>query len=371
MTNHAATALACALTALLCPAPITAQVTWWDKSFDDALTAAADKPTKLALIYFWQDSNQCALMYDGTMADARVQTAMADFLCMGIKQADDAKPYFERYKVQQMPTVLFLAPDGSLVDLVVGNATIEEFVADLTRVRAGTETLPALKQAFEAGSADLKTMQRLMQKLRQCSDLEGANKVIQAVIDKDPKGKSPEAAEAILNQICDKTFAADIAPADYDMTELRQFLKSQRNKRIKFLGYDRMAAGEYRRGDLKEAAEAVEQAWKNIPDDELIGWANQVLGIVYQRRDDIEKVNKALLKKALMISKDRIKAVAALQKKQKDDAFHADAMYLHAAILLINRKRSDALDLMEEAIALAPKSEYLKKQRDSWLSGEK
>ena len=46
-------------------------------------------------------------------------------------------------------------------------------------------------------------------------------------------------------------------------------------------------------------------------------------------------------------------------------------MGLHAAILIVNKKRKDALELMDEAIALDPENKNLKAWKANWLQGNK
>ena len=72
-------------------------------------------------------------------------------------------------------------------------------------------------------------------------------------------------AEAMLWKISDETFRDDVAPQDYDLKQLRLFLKSQRNKRVLFLGYDQMASAHYRNEDLKAASSAAMKAWMSPP----------------------------------------------------------------------------------------------------------
>ncbi|MCK5943009.1 MAG: hypothetical protein KAI24_13610, partial [Planctomycetes bacterium] len=64
-------------------------------------------------------------------------------------------------------------------------------------------------------------------------------------------------------------------------------------------------------------------------------------------------------------------AIKKRHEQQPDPTFLANAMYLHAGVLIVNKKRSDALDLMDEAIKLDPNNENLKKGKARWVSGEK
>ncbi len=358
------------LAPMLAPS-LQAQLSWWDKGFGEALTAAADKPAGMVMLYCWQDSNNCAAMFSGTMSDKQVTTPLGDFVCFGVQNDDKGKETWAKYKIQSTPTVLFVAPDGSVVDAVVGYATIVDFAATLKRVRSGDGTIPALQKKVEAGGASMPEMQLLMQKLLAVQEQERAKGVIDAMIEKDPKAKSPEAAEAMLWKINAETFRPDVAPLDVDLGPLRRFLKSQRNKRVLFLGYDRMASAHWSRGEIKDAAKYADKAWKAVPDDQVIEWGQRMSGFAYRNWQDLEKANKAILKNALKVSKATLKAIEERDKEQPDPAFLANFMGTHAALLIVNNKRKDALDLMDEAIAIAPDMKALKDWKANWLQGNK
>ena len=357
--------------AALLTAALPAQITWWDKDLAAALTAAGDKPAEMVMLYCWQDSNDCAAMFSGTMSDKQVTDPLAEFVCMGVQNDDAGKDTWARYKIQSTPTVLFLDPDGAVVDSVVGYATIVDFAAAVKRVRSGAETIPALEQGVEASTLSMTEMQLLMQKLLAIQEQDRAKKVIDAMIEKDPKAKSPEAAEAMLWKITSETLGDEVAPADLDVGPLRRFLKGQRNKRIQFLGYDRMAKAHWARGEVKEAAKYADKAWKAVPAEQVISWGQRMSGFAYRNWKDLESANKSILKNALKVSKATLKAIEKRNKQQPDPSFLANFMGTHAALLVVNKKRKDALDLMDKAIALDPDNKNLKAWKANWLQGNK
>ena len=364
------TSLRLALTSLLAAAS-PAQVTWWDKDFDAALSAAADKPAEMVMLYCWQDSIDCSAMFSGTMSDKLVTDPLGAFVCMGIQNDEAGKDTWARYKVQSTPTVLFVDPRGAIVDSVVGYATIVDFAATLQRVAANQDTIPTLQSEVDSGDSTLPRMKLLMQKLMAIQEPERAMSVIDAMIAKDPKAKSAEAAEAMLWKITTETLGDDIAPADLDVGPLRRFLKGQRNKRVQFLGYDRMAQAHWARGEIKEAASFADKAWKSVPKDRVIDWGQRMTSFAYRNWKDLDATNKTILKNALKVSKATMKAIEKRHKQQPDPAFYANAMGLHAAILVVNKKRKDALDLMDKAIALDPNNKNLEVYKANWLQGNK
>jgi hypothetical protein len=369
MMRHISTGLLASVIAVSLPAQT---VTWWDKSFDEALTAAKGKPAGMVLLYCWQDKHDtCAAMFDGTMGDEKVSKKLTDFVCMGVQDNEAGRAVWQRYGVASVPTVFFIDPTGEVVDVIPGYVPIEQFLTDLDRITSGKDTIQALREHQKAKPEDLKQALKLVQKLRLASDIKGSHVVIDAMIKVDPKGKSEEVAEAMLWKISDETFRDDVAPQDYDLKQLRLFLKSQRNKRVLFLGYDQMASAHYRNEDLKAASSAAMKAWKNIPKDEVIDWGQRMCGIAYRRWKDLDKASKRTLKDALVISKKTLAAVEARHKKQPDATFLGNAMYLHAAVLIVNKQRKKALALMDKAMEVDPGNQNLAPAKQNWLKGNK
>ncbi len=347
-------------------------IEWWQKDLDGALLAAKDKPAAMVLLYCWKDGHGvCMDMFQGTLAEKQVVTAAADFVCMGAKDDEAGRIVLAKYGIEQVPTVLFLAPDGSVVDVAPGYVPVKEFLAEIARIRAGKDTVGELKKQIAAAPQDLGLQMRLVRKLRTAGDKAGSLAVIDAIVAKDPKLASEPAAEAMLLKLTDQIFKPEITPADYDLKPLRDFLGKQRNKNILFLGYDRMAAAEYRRQNLKAAAEAAGKAWKNIPPDQVLAWGQGIAGKAYENWQALEKLNKELLKQALEISKKALEEVEKRHKTSPDNPFLGSAMYLHAAVQLVCNQRKEAFATMDKAMAIDPNNENLKKAKDRWLDGSK
>ena len=95
MMRHISTGLLAAVIAVSLPAQT---VTWWDKSFDEALAAAKGKPAEMVLLYCWQDKHDtCAAMFDGTMGDEKVSKKLTDFVCMGVQDNEAGRAVWQRY----------------------------------------------------------------------------------------------------------------------------------------------------------------------------------------------------------------------------------------------------------------------------------
>ena len=360
------------LAALACSALLPAQkVEWWQKDMAGAIAAASSAKAGMTVLYCWKDGDPvCKELYEGTVMDASVQAALAEFVCMGAKYEEAVgKQVHDAYGVTSVPTMLFVKPDGKVEDVLQGVLQVKPMLDEIARIRSGKETIGALRTSLEAKPDDHALALRLARKLAATGDKAGAAKLVDGILAKDPKFASEAAAEAMLMRICEATFRPEITPQDVDLKPLREFLVKAKSKRIQFLGWDRIAAAEWRRQNLKAATEAVERAWKNIPPEEVMDWGNRVVAYAYEFRAELDKNQQKL---ALEIAKKSVAAAETAAKAMKDgNPWLAERLYTFAACQLYNNLRKEAFATMERAIQLDPKNENLKKALEMWKDGAK
>ncbi|MFM1873741.1 MAG: hypothetical protein RL398_3163 [Planctomycetota bacterium] len=347
-------------------------VTWWQKSLDEAIAAAKDTKTGMVLLYCWRkDDGYCSSMFGGTLSDAGVQAQIADMVCMGAEDAGATKAVLEKYSIQKVPTVLFLDHEGKVVDVLVGYLPVQEFLTEVKRIKAGEKTIGALRDAFAKAPTDLALGLELLYKQRRSGDLMNAKATLEAIVKADPQGKSEAAAEAALLAVIDETFKPGTAPADWDTKALRLFAGKVKQKRVQFLAYDRLASAEWQKDNLKEAVSAAEKAWKVIPPEFVLDWGQIVAGKVYEAHEELDKVNKTICKRAIEISEKALAEVEKRHKQSPDKVWLANALYLHAAVLVVANQRKEAFAAMDRAIELNPNDENLKAMKARWVDGNK
>jgi tetratricopeptide (TPR) repeat protein len=346
-------------------------IEWWHKDLAGALEAAKEKPAHAVLLYAWEDTGPCRDMFQGTLSAADVTAALAGYVCMGAKADDAGKALWQQYGITTKPTVLFLDPAGGVIDVAVGYVPAKEFLAELQRIQAGTDTIPALRKRVADAPDDMTAALALVRKLRRAGDTKAAAAVVDAMLAKDPKFTSEQAAEAMLARLADQLAKPPAELKDADLKPLRELLGKVKHKRVLFLGWDRLAATEHRRGNLKAAAEAAEKAWKHIPPDEVLPWGQRMASRAYENWQALDKIDKDLLKRALEISKKALEVVEKRHQASADNVFYANALYLHAAVQMVNNQRKEAFASMDKAMALDPGNENLKAARDRWLDGSK
>ncbi len=343
------------------------QIDWSRDGFDSALEQGGKAPSKGLLIYFWIEGNDaCKAMFGETMADARVVKAASDYVCLGCKQQDNGgQALFDRYHVRQVPTVMIVAGDGTIIDAVAGYQSPQAFREALERIDRGEGTVAALRSAAEGKPDDLDLQLAYAGKLRAIGEHEQAAKLLGEIVDKDPKYKHEAAAHAELLRLFESCTPPERAAADVDLGPIEKFLVKAKHQRIRFLGYDRIAAVQYARGQLEEAIKTVAKAFKSCPDDEILDWGRGIGSKAFLER---EKLDKRALKLALDISSKTLDA-AEKARAERGDIFLADVYYLHGAMLIANSKRKQGFASMEKAIELDPKNENLKAMLDSYKSG--
>ena len=69
--------------------------------------------------------------------------------------------------------------------MLTGYVTIEQFVTDIERVKAGEQTIPSLRAKISTEPEDIQSAQVLVQKLRALQDISGSHDVIEAMIKVD------------------------------------------------------------------------------------------------------------------------------------------------------------------------------------------
>lgn len=94
----------------------------------------------------------------------------------------------------------------------------------------------------------------------------------------------------------------------------------------------------------------------------------RIAGKAYKR---FKELDKNQLKLALEISTRSLAAIEAECKKTPDDVRLANALYMQAAIQVVNNQRKECFASMERAMQLNPKDENFGKALERWKSGEK
>ncbi|MAF64380.1 MAG: hypothetical protein CMJ84_01800 [Planctomycetes bacterium] len=154
--------------------PITAQDTpakgklpWFEGSFEELL-AEADQSERGVFIDFWAPwCEPCNHLDRVTFSDEGVVTALAPYLCFSQNTDErDAVPLTNALGIRSLPALVFLQPDGSPRDILLGFQSPPRMREELARIARDEGTLPGLRAALAADEDDIIARLDLVLKLR-------------------------------------------------------------------------------------------------------------------------------------------------------------------------------------------------------------
>ncbi len=133
----------------------------WAKSLDAAM-AEAKKSNKLVMVDFYTDwCHWCKVLDEKTYSDARVGKAAEQVVAVKVNAEKEGVAAAKKYKVSGYPTIMFLAPDGSVAGQIGGYAPPEPFIADMKKFITAHKELPALEAKASSSGADAATLAKL------------------------------------------------------------------------------------------------------------------------------------------------------------------------------------------------------------------
>lgn len=123
------------LTAAVSSAPAqTTAADAWDMPVAEALDRAATTGRPVAVLITggaWCDP--CRWLADNTLTSPQIETETAGRWHRA--RLSDTDPAFAEFEVERLPTILFLAPDGTELSRTVGAVTVDTVVDEMQRVR--------------------------------------------------------------------------------------------------------------------------------------------------------------------------------------------------------------------------------------------
>lgn len=135
----------------------------WEKSFEEALkkAKAGGKPV---MIDFWAEwCGWCHRLDQTTYVDARVVKLGEAFVTVKVDTEGGAKQaaIAERYDVSQLPTILFVSPQGRVILRVNGFQGPGQFPSTMEKAREAGAKLMAWEAAIDRDSKDAHALMKL------------------------------------------------------------------------------------------------------------------------------------------------------------------------------------------------------------------
>lgn len=180
---------------LIGPAEARAEgVKWEDLTLDEALAKAEKKDTYVIVDLWAEHCGACGDM-DEQLWNTEEGETLVDGL-IAVKIATD-KPegatIQSRYPIMGLPMILFLRPDGTEIDRVVGYRNHKKVVEDATLIKSGIDLLPEM-EAELGESTNLDLMGDILRKYLYRKRELDAEVLLEQIIAADKSGRAATSA---------------------------------------------------------------------------------------------------------------------------------------------------------------------------------
>ncbi|MCZ6596856.1 MAG: tetratricopeptide repeat protein [Planctomycetota bacterium] len=286
-----------------------------------------------------------------TFSNDSVVTEMKDVLCFSVDvETDEGGPLAGLLNPRGMlPALVFLNPDTSVRDHLVGYRKPAEFLAEVQRVKRDEGTISSLRRRIVEQADDLDARYDLAEKLDVMGDLAGYEEQIAEIRRRDPEAKTVAGRRLKLTDIL-----VAIEKPEYDLAALRAFLGDETHKELLFRGW--RAAWKVERYLASIADEPEESgrhfsafldagriAWKNASADDVSVFGNQLARALYEGRDRLSAQDKAF-------------AVEVAEKAVAAEPEAASVLDTLACCLYMNGRTKEAIAHVERCIELEPEN---------------
>jgi len=331
-----------------------------------------------------------------------VVTEMSDVLCLNVDAESEAgSKLAKEFGVRGFPTLLFLNPNGSPRDSIVGYMPEEDFLAEVRRIESGEGTIVDLEQRIAAGgdvlglrfdlieklgefnAQDAIAVQReavtatvvagqgfeassidsrwaLTKRLRKAGLGELAEAQIAAIRKLDPEGRS-----LALRWVAFEALRKDVSGPE-DLPKIQAFLAEETYGEILFDGWyliysfhDRAARTtrdeEEKRAARTRVREAAPRLWRHVPERYQASLGNSIAWGFYEDAEVLDATEKAFA----------LEVAVAAAKASDDDVNVIDTL---ACCLFINGKVKEALVEVQRCIELDPENPEWRKRREEFTT---
>jgi thiol-disulfide isomerase/thioredoxin len=184
-----------------------AQVRWSDKSFDEALSEAAQEKGFVMVDFFATWCSPCKLLDATAWKDPGVSKLLQDHKVVALKldAEKEGKALASRYSVRGYPTVLLINPKGQEVTRFMGARDSASIVQQFQSAFKDPRTLEELRQAAREKPEDLQVEYDLAQKLLasrgDAGDAAEGERLLAEVVRKDPDNAKGLGAKALVDRL--------------------------------------------------------------------------------------------------------------------------------------------------------------------------
>jgi len=177
-----------------------AGVRWEQLTLEQAL-AKAEREDKLVMVDVWAEHcHSCGDMDEQLWDSAEGEELAEGLVC--IKLASDkpeAIPLHRGYPILGLPAVIFLEPDGTEIDRIVGfTGGVDRFLAEARMLKSGADPLPAMEEQLAAHPTSQRLMSAVLEKYLYRQRLPEAERLLARLVELDADRTSAEARKGIV-----------------------------------------------------------------------------------------------------------------------------------------------------------------------------
>ena len=188
-------------------------------------------------------------------------------------QEADGKAIFDKFGIRGTPTVLFLDPDGSEVDWIVGyGPPAEKYQDQVNKALAGVDTIKSLNEQYAKDPKSIEVIFKMAGKYERRGNTEKATEFYTQVIAVDPEGK--KGMTEVQNEKVSYTQAAEFNLAGMAMSKrppdaslFQAFIKKYSDSPMVKQAYMRLSSYYGRTAPKEEATKFFEEYLARFPQD--------------------------------------------------------------------------------------------------------
>lgn len=138
----------------------------WHRDVDSAWASARQRDVILMVDVYTEWCGWCGELDKHVFTDSAVISFSNKLVNLKVDAEDGSagEALADRYGVHSFPTILFLKPDGTEVDRILGYLRAERFFEEMKRIFEGRNTFLSLKEVVESKPADPDIVITLAQK---------------------------------------------------------------------------------------------------------------------------------------------------------------------------------------------------------------
>jgi len=344
------------------------EISWYSGTYESA-TLEAGRRGKPLLVYFWMDgSEHCTRLFQDTLQKPEAAQALRDYIVFSAKATEPSGAQLvQRFGIRTLPTMLFLRPDGSPDEAILGNMALTQFVPEVQRIQTGQDTISDLRRRLQLNPGDLDLRFKLADKLQFVGAATESQGLIDSIKRDDPKGKTVIAAQLLLYDVMGVITgsASDASdPATYDLKPMYTHLPSVQPEPVLFEGWQWVATIEGQRGKRTERRRALMKSWPHTAQNFQMNWGRELVGNFWDMRSELTKKEKLFAVKVAELAANRAVELMGMEEPPPamlgegfvDDpkGFVADQLDGLACAYYMNGKRRKALETSRRSLELDP-----------------